>query len=120
MEHYPPEILDDEDDNGTMPENVDQLQAAVVGHRIVAVHREVKEGGDGCPKTIIILDNGKRVTLVDSEDCSAYTALEKFLLHPDRVEHVITGVGTSDGYTTWHIYADIGLNPVLLHIRVLY
>jgi hypothetical protein len=29
-------------------------------------------------------------------------------LHPERVDHIITGVGTTGGYTTWHIYADMG------------
>ena len=24
------------------------------------------------------------------------------------MDHVILGVGTTDGYTTWHIYADFG------------
>jgi hypothetical protein len=24
------------------------------------------------------------------------------------VDHIILGVGTTDGYTTWHVYADAG------------
>jgi hypothetical protein len=46
--------------------------------------------------------------LVGNGDCCAYTELESFLLHPELVDHIITGVGTTDGYNTWHIYADIG------------
>ena len=30
------------------------------------------------------------------------------ILNLDRIEHVITGVGTTDGYSVWHIYADLG------------
>lgn len=98
--NYPIETLDAEDDDGTMPDNVDTLATHVVGHRIVSVERD---GG-----TVITLDNGKRVILHDTGDCCAYTEVESFLLHPERVDHIITGVGTTDGYTTWHIYADLG------------
>jgi hypothetical protein len=45
---------------------------------------------------------------VGSGDCCAYTELESFLLNPELVDHVITGVGTTDGYQTWHVYADMG------------
>lgn len=107
---YADEVLSsDYDDDGTMPENVDTLRKAVVGHRIVSVetvgsgHRWYS--GD---KTVITLDNGKRVELQDTDDCCAYTELTSFLLHPDKVDHIITGVGTTDGFTTWHIYADMG------------
>lgn len=101
MSIYPIEQLGEDDDNGTMPENVAELATAVVGHRIASVDQT---GGSA----VITLDNGDRVKLVNTDDCCAYTALEKFLLHPDRVDHVITGVYTTGGYTTWHIYADFG------------
>ena len=52
--------------------------------------------------------NGKRVTLADTNDCCAGTELRAFLLHPEMVDHVITGIGTTGGFTTWHIYADMG------------
>jgi hypothetical protein len=58
--------------------------------------------------TAITLDNGKRVFLIDTDDCCAYTELQAFLLHPERVDHIIVGVGTTNGYTTWHIFADAG------------
>jgi hypothetical protein len=32
---YPIEVLDEEDDDGTMPANVETLADAVVGHKIV-------------------------------------------------------------------------------------
>jgi hypothetical protein len=41
-------------------------------------------------------------------DCCAYTELESFLLNVGNIDHVITGVGTTNGYTTWHVYADLG------------
>jgi hypothetical protein len=111
MIEYPVEVLGEDDDDGTMPANVAELADAVVGHRIVGVEQGVEV--KGCywgtdTATVITLDNGKRVNLIDGDDCCAYTALEKFLLHPDRVDHVITGVGTTGGYSTWHIYADFG------------
>lgn len=110
-ERYPTEILDDDyDDNGTMPENVAALATAVVGHRIVSAEktRVTSQWGGEQDGLAISLDNGTRVHLADTDDCCAYTDLESFLLHADKIEHVITGVGTTDGYTTWHIYADLG------------
>lgn len=100
-DRYPEEKLSEEDDNGTMPENVAELREHVIGHRIVSADR------DGRTFTIT-LDNGKRVELADTDDCCAHTELDAFLLHPERVDHIITGVGTTGGYTTWHIYADMG------------
>ena len=95
---YPEEIV--HDDDGTMPDNVEELRRAVVGHRIVDVY----QGSD----FVITLDNGTRVRLRGGADCCAYTELENFLLHADRIDHVITGVGTTDEYQTWHVYADYG------------
>ncbi len=80
-----------------MQDNVEELEAAVVGHKIVSVI-----GNE------ITLDNGKTVTLVDTDDCCAYTELEAFLLNVELIDHMITGVKASDNYTTWHIYADMG------------
>lgn len=116
MERYPEETLPPDEDDGTMPDNVDTLRKAVIGHKIVSA-------GWGKAKVqpyhwtdkrfertafIITLDNGTRVALADSQDCCAYTWLKDFLLHPDKVDHVILGVGTTDKYTRWHIYADLG------------
>lgn len=109
-DRYPTEVLDEDIDDGTMPENVATLAEHVVGHRIVSVDEQTVPGrwyGEQ-EATVITLDNGKRVALAPTSDCCAYTDLEAFLLHPDKVDHVILGVGTTDGYTTWHIYADWG------------
>ena len=97
---YPEETLDPDYDCGVMPSNVATLADAVVGHRIVSAE---KSNG-----LVLTLDNGKKVILRDSNDCCAYTELESFLLHPESVDHVIMGVGTTKGYDTWHIYADFG------------
>jgi hypothetical protein len=100
--------------NGTMPENVAKLAETVVGRRIVSVEPAASipgtanRGNYRGTGTRIILDNGKSVYLVDTDDCCAYTNLEKFLLHPELVNHAILGVGTTGGYTKWHIYADMG------------
>lgn len=100
---YPDEKLGEYDDDGTMPGNVAELREAVVGHRIVSAER-----AESTATLVITLDNGKRVELHGTDDCCAYTELDAFLLHPDRVDHIITGVGTTDGYATWHVYADMG------------
>jgi hypothetical protein len=90
-------------DDGQMLGSVEELEAAMVGHRIVSVgrHRQTAE-------TLLILDNGHTVAIQDTSDCCAYTELNSFILHADKIQHVITGVGTTDGFTTWHIYADLG------------
>lgn len=111
MSRYAPEVLGEDDDNGTMPGNVETLAEAVIGQRIVSVEKGVKVPGrwyGEAEATVITLDNGKQVRLVDTDDCCAFTELQAFLLHPERVNHAILGVGTTDGYTTWHIYADAG------------
>lgn len=110
---YPIETLDPDADCGTMPDNVDMLRQAIVGHRIISAEigtvtaqpRGYERQYSGL---VLTLDNGRRVCLADTNDCCAYTDLETFLLHPDKVDHVITGVGTTNGYETWHIYADLG------------
>ncbi|GAA3730517.1 hypothetical protein GCM10022239_03860 [Leifsonia bigeumensis] len=109
-QRYAPEALDNHDDDGTMPENVAALAEHVIGHRIVTAEKgAVPSRWYGDQQALIItLDNGKRVTLANSSDCCAYTDLESFLLHADQIHHVITGVGTTDGFTTWHVYADFG------------
>ena len=115
MNRYPTETLDPDDDDGTMPDNVEALREAVVGHRIVKAERSkvrVTHPEYGWPETgdalVLTLDDGRSVVLMNEADCCAYTELEAFLAHPERVNHVITGVGTTDGYTRWHIYADMG------------
>jgi hypothetical protein len=110
MSMYPEETLGELDDDGTMPDNVESLREAVVGHRIVSAESESTptSWGGSEDALVITLDNGKRVELQDTDDCCAYTALESFLLNPDRVDHIITGVGTTGDFSTWHIFADMG------------
>lgn len=109
--NYPAEQLDPNYDDGTILNNVADLEAAVVGHRIVKTYKgtvDVDDGWRNSTGLIIELDNGTKVELADSNDCCAYTELDAFLLHPEMVDHIITGVATTDGATTWHIYADMG------------
>lgn len=109
---YPVEVLDDYDDDGTMPENVAALSSHVVGRKIVKVEKDVLSAPDRWGyqgiATALTLDNGKSVFLRSGGDCCAYTDLEDITLNLDRIDHVITGIGTTDGYETWHIYADLG------------
>lgn len=110
MNPYPEEILDEDYDNGTMPDCLDQLSSSVVGRKIVSAKQEEVETYYGGSETALVLtlDDGKRVVLKDSGDCCAYTTLESFFLDPSAVDHMILGVGTTDEYSTWHIYADFG------------
>ncbi|UXM92533.1 hypothetical protein [Paenarthrobacter sp. JL.01a] len=110
---YPVEVLDENDDDGTMPNNVADLSKHVVGRRIVAIDRDARTRGPyewsgDVTGTALVLDNGQRVTLINNGDCCAYTDLEDVILNLDKIDHVITGVGTTEGYTKWHIYADLG------------
>lgn len=107
---YEPETLPSDYDDGTMPGNVDELRSAVVGRRIVSAEKGtvVNDWGRPVDGFVITLDNDRRVSLANTDDCCAYTELEAFLLHADRIDHIITGVGTTDGYQKWHIYADMG------------
>ena len=108
---YVTEKLGEDEDDGTMPDNVKKLETAVIGSRIIGVEKDVQVPDryyGSTQGTIITLDNGRKVQLADTSDCCAYTELETFLLHADRIDHVITGVGTTGEYATWHIYADMG------------
>lgn len=114
-ERYPLEILDGEsEDDGTMPENVEKLASHVVGRRIVGIERKVPMPGRydySCSRkaeAVLVLDNGKRVALVETDDCCAFTDLNDIVLNLDKIDHVIMGVGTTERYTKWHIYADLG------------
>ena len=105
MTKYPVETSDE-----TMSDSRDELKGAVVGHKIVKVEKVATNdsfyyGGD---KTIITLDNDTQVELVGGGTCCAYTELDSFLLNPELVDHAILGVGTTDNYQTWHIFADMG------------
>ena len=116
FEGYPVEKLDenDVDDDGTMPNNVAELAKTIVGRRVVSVERnanhKVKRYSweENVTGDALVLDDGTRVLLVDTSDCCAYTELNDVVLNLDKIDHVITGVGTTEGFTKWHIYADLG------------
>lgn len=98
---YPEEALDPDDDNGTMPANVAELAQSVVGRRIISAE-------NNSIAFVLTLDDGTQVQLLDTDDCCAYTTLKGFLLDPASVDHIVTGVGTTERYEVWHIYADWG------------
>lgn len=107
---YPDEVLASDDDDGTMVKSKEDLAAAVIGHKIVGVERDVRYNTGVWTQrgTRLTLDNGDKVMLLEEGDCCAYTEVQDIIMNLDNVDHVITGVGTTDGYTTWHIYADLG------------
>lgn len=109
-DRYPTETLSEENDDGTMPANVEKLRESVIGRRIVKVEqREYRRWGYGPHEALFItLDDGTEVRLGDTDDCCAFTHLGEFLLHVDRIDHMVLGVGTTGKYTRWHIYADLG------------
>lgn len=103
----------DIDECGRVVQSVEKLTDEVVGHRIVSAEKQKVVNPNrswyGATEAFVItLDNGKQVQLFNSGDCCAFTELESFLLHPELVDHVILGVGTTDEYRVWHIYADMG------------
>lgn len=109
FEGYEPEILDEDFDNGTMPGNVAELTSALIGRKIVSAdQKNVDVGWRSGVSLVLTLDNGHQVVLQDTDDCCAYTELKSFWADPSAVDHAIMGVGTTDGYSTWHIYADFG------------
>lgn len=109
-DRYPAEVLGPDDDDGTMPGSLEDLSKAIVGHRIVVAETK-KVTGDwhsSDEALVITLDNGTQVEVIGNSDCCAYTDVNAFLLQPHAVDHLIMGVGTTDGFTEWHIYADYG------------
>lgn len=91
-----------------MTDNAERLASEVVGRKIVKAERYGMGYYGNEDALLLTLDDGKRVALEGGSDCCAYTALDSFLLHPERVDHVITGVSTRGDYSEWHIYADMG------------
>lgn len=94
-----------EDFDEEMSDSVKELSDAVVGHRIIGARWDKDRWGGKSLK--LTLDDLREVSLSDGGGCCAYTQVEGFLLNPSSINHVITGVSTEDGYTTWHIYADM-------------
>lgn len=89
------------------------LHDAVVGHKIISaeqgeIPKDERYRWGSSRGLCLTLDNGRRVWLSDTSDCCAYTELSAFLLHPEAVDHIITGVSTEGGATVWHIFADMG------------
>lgn len=113
MSNYEEQGFDPTDeDDGTMPNNVASLAENVIGRRIVKAEKAEREVGTWLKVEqevlVLTLDDGREVTLADDGDCCAYTELQGITEHLPSIDHVITGVRTTDGYTRWHIYADAG------------
>jgi len=97
--------LEHDGENGYMDASRDELAEAIVGHKIVNIHRGTMNYEN---RLILELDNGRKVIMRDTDDCCAYTQLNHFLVNVEKIDHVITGVGTEGDFSTWHIFADFG------------
>jgi hypothetical protein len=81
----------------------DELKAAVIGRKIASVDGQT-----------ITLDDGTKVELVGYGDCCAYADVAALLLHPEKIDHAITGVRLGEtgdegyGEEVWHVFADMG------------
>ena len=115
MTIYPPDTVDADSDDGTMPDNVAELAKLVVGKKIVSAETRKWEAlpdedgwhwrtsGEGL---VLTLSDGTAFAIQDTDDCCAFTELKAFIYHPDKVDNIITAVETEGGYTTWHVLAD--------------
>lgn len=122
LQKYDIEVFPDNsyEDDGTMTRSAEELQKAIVGKKIIAVEKRhftdaekefiKQEDGYflsylyGFEQTILTLSDQTLAVLVEVGDCCAYTSLDAFKLLD--TEHAITGVGTTDGFNTWFIYAE--------------
>lgn len=98
------------EDDGTMPENVKELENLVVGHKIVNAEKIGKSSvwSWQTDKRVLrlTLDDGRKFDIVNTDDCCAVTEVESWILHPENVDNVITSVETENGFTKWHVLAD--------------
>lgn len=68
-DRYPTEVLSEEGDDGTMPDNVAALAESIVGHKIVSVEqRPVLTHGYRDDALVITLDSGHQVVMRGSSD----------------------------------------------------
>ena len=103
-------------DDGTMQRSAEELQKAVVGHRIINAERKFivyrhspygREKESRGTHMVLTLDNQTEVILIEQGDCCAYTSIDAYKLM--STEHVITSVGTTNGFQKWFIYGSLGL-----------
>lgn len=100
----------------TMQEAVDALTKSVVGQRIVAARKGTwSEPNKYFPDRpneyrghILTLADGSEVRIYPLDDCCAFAEIDRLLLHPENIEHVITGVKVEENYQKWYILADLG------------
>lgn len=88
-----------------------ELEAAVIGHRIVEVRKGYdyeqywdKSQAHSDSGITLVLDNGTEVAVHDTDDCCAYTSVRDFEFLT-KTDNVITRVETNEGFDQWHIYA---------------
>ena len=109
---------EENEDDGTMPEGVQALREAVVGHRIVKAEKDLRIPEletswyyGASADVVLTLDTGQQVALVGVSDCCAFGSVDDFVQKLPTLDHIITDVGTTGVYTKWHILA--GMEDVL-------
>lgn len=77
----------------------DVLLEVLTGRKIASVQNDV-----------ITLDDGTTATLEGYGACCAWAQVEALLLHPNKIDHAITGVrydDSDDRTEVWHFMADM-------------
>lgn len=87
--------------NYDMESVAEDLESVLVGRRIVKAEQKTNYWLE------LTLDNGTVVEVEDVSNCCAYGEVTAFLLNPDSIDHVITSVKDCDGYTEFHVLADM-------------
>ena len=107
-----------DEDDGTMPEGVENLRKAVIGQRIIKVEKGAKlptKPGEYRWQTtadvMLTLEDGRRVALIGVSDCCASGSVDDFIEKLPVMDHIITDVGTTESYTKWHLLT--GMDDVL-------
>ena len=111
--------MTDECYDEVMADSAEHLAALVVGKKIVSAEARKwtlrnRDDSDYFPwhhegeGLVLTLNDGTAFAFLGEADCCAYTDLENFIMHPDKVDNIITGVKTEDDYQKWHIMADAG------------
>lgn len=110
-------------DNGQQASIKDNLEAALVGRKVVDVLPRksqlftltaIEEAAEALNRTIpkgqliLVLDNGTLVRIEEQSDCCAWTTIDKVKRNLHLVDNVITSVNMSEDLCEFYILTDFG------------